>query len=392
MKHILKSALVASMLLAPTSIASATTNTVFRVGVPPVPGSEKDWDSISTNQIDAALTSIGGGLYPTNYTSDLAEELMQDLAGLKQSLENDIAAAIAGDSDVKQVYSVAVDMNPFKAKFSQSGTSIGLDLININMSVDLELHTQAGILGSIFCPSPDVDVDLSHIKISSSYNVYTGQVGGFNAEYGDIDVDSDCGGLLGPIGDAFDQWFVDEQGEAENAVENAVSSLNNITSKVTVFSIRDFTEAILDSNLFQKTGSDLTIDTVDEVLAQTDLDSGLIIDFEIDDGTSENTFSLTARTEAPVLGEKQGSGTTKQLPITYPAGADTVSIYVSDHGGPLTFVTTTSAASINVSVNQASHLVFVAVAHSNIVPGLRSQLSNASYFLGGSTGGGGPRS
>jgi hypothetical protein len=134
------------------------------------------------------------------------------------------------------------------------------------------------------------------------------------------------------------------------------------------------------------------MNAIQSVLLSTNQDYGVAVDIELLDGTSTNTISLTARAEAPILGQHTGTGSIKQLPITYPAGSSTVSLYLSDHGGPLTYVTTTQAPFVNVPVNQASNFYYVAIAHSDIVPGLRSYLSNASFFLGGcSNGCGGPR-
>lgn len=380
---------VALSLLSVSEVYSAT-NTTLQVSVPPIPGSSRIWESISTQTVDNVLVNLPGEIYPANFTSSLAEELVQDLNSLKFDLQNEIATALAADSDIKQVYSVTINMNPITASLSQQGTSIGLNISDIQINVDFELETQGGLIGGIFCPSPDAQVDINGLLVSSSYDVYTGQVGGFNTTYSSLDIDTDCGGILGFIGDAYASLFIDEQGKAEDAIEGAVANLNNITNKITVFSIRDFAEALLDSDLLQELGSDLTIEAVDEVIAQTNLNSGVIVDIEVYDGSTENIISISAKAEAPVLGEKTGTGAVKQLPIIYPAGSNSVSIYVSDHGGPLVYVTTTNSSFIDVNVNQASHLAFVAIAHSDVIPGLRSNLSNTSFFIG-DTSGGGPR-
>jgi hypothetical protein len=135
------------------TLNGARADTVLRVSVPPVPGNSQTWESLSTQTIDSTLIGIPGLNYPANYTTNLADSLFSDLNNLKLALQNGITSALIAEPEIKQVFSLSVGINPITANFTQAGPSVALDLSKFAINMDIELKTQGGFLGSIFCTS-----------------------------------------------------------------------------------------------------------------------------------------------------------------------------------------------------------------------------------------------
>lgn len=355
--------------------AMAVETTTIKVGTPnpPTNSSAIAFESVSTTQIDNALTALGGGLYPPNFTAIEANKAFIELADLKQDLETEIYNSVLASPDIKQVYYVNVVVNPIKARLSQQGTSIGLTLSQIDITVRVEAETQGGIIGGLFCPSPDASVDIDGLEGAASYDIYTGNISGVSATYSDINIyNVSCGGILGWFGNLFVGLFT---GGIENDIAASINDIEGIANKQTLFSVRNLMEGLLDSNKYTQPYSGKVLTAMDEIIMQTDLNSGLLLDIEIYDGVS-NTVSFVASQKAPHLYDIEYLGDKNLLSLIQSANTSSVHIYKQ---GPYSSTwyyvkSTTGSGALIPSYDVGTKII--AVSESDLISGLISFPSN----------------
>ena len=373
-------------------------DTTLRAGVPNAPSNSTpvSYESVSTSQIDAQLSALTTQFpaqyqYPANFTTNKAEAAFQELADLKASLQSNLVNVIEASSNVKQVYYINAYVDPLKATFSQQGTSIGLTISQMELTARIEAETQGGIIGGIFCPTPNVTVDVEGLKAHTSYNVYTGAISGVYVTYSNIDAyNASCGGILGIVGDIF-VALLGLDGLAEDAVADMINDINGIGNKYTLFSVRDFMEGMLDSNKYTSAHAGKVLTTMDEIIMQTDLDSGLVLDIEVDD-SANNRVSFVARQATPRITNIEYTLNNIILDVYIPPSTEKVEIYALYPGNTTwTYQKSTTLSGVVLGTYDVG-TKFVAVAKSDLISGLYSLPSNIkiNYHDFYSGGGGQP--
>ncbi len=160
----------------------------------------------------------------------------------------------------------------------------------------------------------------------------------------------------------------------ENAVANIINGLAGIGNKQTLFSVRNFMEGFLDSDLLAAVDSGKVLSTMDEIIMKTDLNSGLQLDIEIDDGVN-NTISFVASQRTPQITNIEYTLHNVLVDFTIPSNS-VVEIYLKLYGSSYWSLAATMTQTGLILGELDRGTKIMAVARSTLVPGLYSFPSN----------------
>ncbi len=309
---------------------------------------------ITASEIDAAL---GTDFFSTN-----ADALFMDLVALHAQLEGEIRSIALSQNKIKSVEMVRVETNPVSVRLMQLAGAVSLHAQGITTT--LQATAKGGI--PILCSS----VHFTAIVQSASdgtFDLFTGLLDNIRVDNAVTVTQADCSGVFGFLGNLLAEIFVDG---VDNLVQQKISSaLENYAgfdSIQTIFSLEELTRD-LDRALPPGEIRDRVLAVVDHFLSLASQNAGLQLDIVLDPdfyGAGNPLVSLTASQQKPTV--SADNGTTFTLIAVDAPGASQYDIYAV---GLLLASTSTSPITVP---RQAAGSEILAVAHSGVIPGLKS--------------------
>lgn len=129
---------------------------------------------------------------------------------LEQDVARDVRNALLAVNRVRRVNFVNVDASDFTA--TVTGLSNGRAALKIE-GLDLDARVRANGPVPVICSSVDVDVSVRDIEIIGEYSfgsTVEGSLSNLTVDYPEPDVDADCTGVGGIIGNIFSVFFSEE--------------------------------------------------------------------------------------------------------------------------------------------------------------------------------------
>lgn len=333
---------------------SATTVTVATPGHPI--NNPLKQESITSSQIDSF---IGG-----NSATQLTDGLFADIAELNSDIESEIRTLLFDNPKTKSVEWVDANIDPIYAKLTQESTSVSLSISGMSVRFKAKADGKP-----VLCPTVTYTAEINGIKAAGVYDAYTGILQGPNLTHESLDVtNASCSGIIGAIVDIF--GIADDFVETE--LNKAVKGLEGLSYLHEVFSVRSLVDKLLQV-VFNQEQTETALVAIDNLVHQTDLNSGIVVDVKIDprNYTSQNNaVTLTASHERPqVSAEYLPSMTT--LVYVEADNVEKYDIYRQLQGTTIWEHILTTPYVINY-VQAPPGAKIMAVATNDLIPGLKS--------------------
>ncbi len=307
-----------------------------------------------------------------------ANSLFNNIQQLGTSLSTAIKTELWGDDNVLAIYYLNVDTTDIKATIQQEQTSISTALTGVDISTRVKYDVDG--TKSIFCPSVTTTVNFKSLKISGSYNIYSGQLNADSADY-TIDVASaSCSGIIGFFVDTFLGGTV--KGTVKSILKDKVSAYSQGGNIGNFFSVRELVNALLEYIPLVRS-PDNALKGLDKLINNTNLNSGLQIEAALRRnhyGTNKHQIELIASHQAPRLMFEPSLDGSVMIDIAHkPARTEKVDLYYQSPYGSRWYRFGTLPNN-GGRYQFASGTRLKAIAISNFIPGLISHSSNSIRF------------
>ncbi|RMB01544.1 hypothetical protein [Eilatimonas milleporae] len=344
---------------------------------------------VSTADIDPLLAGrpkpLSNGNFPANYTRDLANGAFAELDRLQAVLRTELIAAIESDSRVQRVQQLTLVVNPLQVRLSQMQTSVNLDISGISASARLRLAISVP-----FCSPVFGEVDLSNIRASGSYNLFTGKIQNVDINYRVDNEDISCSNPIGEALAVLVRIFTDIDGLLSDGIDNAIRDIEGSANMQTLFSIRDFAESLTKMLSNEVLGSGLPLQlrnrlqnivdaggreglrALNEVINTNNLSTGLLAQLTIDRGPTENAIGLVGAHQQVDIIEVDQINQGTLISMRVPPNTASIDVYFREPGKSLwTYGGTSTFGAITIG-GAPFNTELKAVGNSALIPGLRS--------------------
>jgi hypothetical protein len=241
MKKISLIALLATCALGATQIALAqdTTVRVGRIGYGPA--DLPVVSSASTAQIDPYLNIISPSQFGAHYTRDVANGLFADLNAMGDRIRTQLDPILEADPKITSA-EITVFSNPLNLDLWQTSSGVRVEVWGLSLLATVDYYASFGEL----CGNAHGTFRFNDIRLTSEYNIATGQLQNSNVTFSLGNINVDCTGIFGFVAEylANNVFMGYARTLIETEVKAAIKDQMHLTDSRTIFSAYNFLEGL----------------------------------------------------------------------------------------------------------------------------------------------------
>jgi hypothetical protein len=286
-------------------------------------------EGVSTAQVDSVLRNVAPSTFGQNFTRDKANKVFTDFANLRAGLATSLAQTIAGQTNIRQVYSVIVTANALNFRLSQKTNSVSGELGSISTRVSLLADVDG--LKSIFCPSVNVTFDVKNIRAFGDYNYISGDVSGARVTYDLVIISASCNGLLGGLFNPTSP----ARSQINSAIQDQINTQIAFVNMQRLFSLADFAKGLdrFRSETIVSAIIDRAISIFQEMVNNAAINTpGIVLDFNVKpsafagDVNAISVYASHAQVDI-TASSRPDTGGPIQLTLSVPTNTERVDLY-----------------------------------------------------------------